>query len=92
MRLNTIQPLVSGEIEIHDIRHKQTRPHRSTLDSYWLGAPLDRGSLSLLLVFLSSRMDEQADLSESFGKFQQHPHLRLSGLHWARSEDKLRLD
>lgn len=84
------QSLLSQEklrFMIQDIR----RPDPTEVP-FLAGSPLEWGSLSLLLVFLTSRMDEQADLSESFGKFQQHPHLRLSGLHWARSEDKLHLD
>lgn len=57
------------------------------------GQPLCREAVSLPRVFCHAWMDEQAaDLSESFSKFQQLSHLRLAGLHWARSKTKLHLD
>ena len=89
--LNARVPFVSGETEASDL---------FTVDNAGRGRPTEvlqtptgrqpcwSQAISPLLGLLLSQMDEQAaDFSDSFGKFQQHPHLRRSGLHWAGSED-----
>lgn len=88
--LNARLPFVSGELEargsftVYDTGRARTTEVLQTL----IGRqPLWSEASSLLLRLLSSQIDKQAaDLSESIGKFQQHPLLRLSGLHWARSK------
>ena len=43
--------------------------------------------IQMKFILNDEEIGQAADFSDSFGKFQQHPHLRRSGLHWAGSED-----
>ena len=90
--LNARVPFVWGETKARDSFTVsdvgRARPTEGPQIPLAGAAPLQRESLPPPRL-LSCRMDEQAaDLSESFGKFQQLSHLRLAGLHWARSEDQ----